>query len=251
MPCVTARITSWWARCAAGKPPICCKPSTPDTAAHLPPFTPTTPKAPCHGSPVAPCRAAGSCPGRSPVGAWWDGIAMVIHMTRSDGRRFVEEAAFVKGYEAKENKWKIQRLKKNSSILTPERRTHGRIKITPRQTTPDEPAATCGNDYPAHGQIALLIWTVPAQSESGVVVRVVDGDTLKGWISEKIQKPCALSEWTRPKQNTPQKEFSGAGQRPAPLLKHRSIVRPCGLRPIPPATAIRATTTRSLTRSTR
>ena len=41
-----------------------------------------------------------------------DGIAMVIHMTRSDGRRFVEEAAFVKGYEAKENKWKIQRLKK-------------------------------------------------------------------------------------------------------------------------------------------
>ena len=35
--------------------------------------------------------------------------------------------------------------------------------------------------------IALLIWTVPAQSESGVVVRVVDGDTLKVWISEKIQ----------------------------------------------------------------
>ena len=31
--------------------------------------------------------------------------------------------------------------------------------------------------------IALLIWTVPAQSESGVVVRVVDGDTLKVWIS--------------------------------------------------------------------
>ena len=32
-----------------------------------------------------------------------DGIAMVIHMTRREGRRFVEEAAFVKGYEAKEN----------------------------------------------------------------------------------------------------------------------------------------------------
>ena len=29
-----------------------------------------------------------------------DGIAMVIHMTRREGRRFVEEAAFVKGYEA-------------------------------------------------------------------------------------------------------------------------------------------------------
>ena len=32
-----------------------------------------------------------------------DGIAMVIHMTRREGRRFVEEALFVKGYEAKEN----------------------------------------------------------------------------------------------------------------------------------------------------
>ena len=31
-----------------------------------------------------------------------DGIAMVIHMTRHEGRRFVEEAVFVKGYEAKE-----------------------------------------------------------------------------------------------------------------------------------------------------
>ena len=27
-----------------------------------------------------------------------DGIAMVIHMTRHEGRRFVEEAAFVRGY---------------------------------------------------------------------------------------------------------------------------------------------------------
>ena len=34
-----------------------------------------------------------------------DGIAMVIHMTRSDGRRFVEEATFVKGYEAAGNRW--------------------------------------------------------------------------------------------------------------------------------------------------
>ena len=29
-----------------------------------------------------------------------DGIALVIHMTRREGRRFVEEAAFVQGYEA-------------------------------------------------------------------------------------------------------------------------------------------------------
>ena len=39
-----------------------------------------------------------------------DGIAMVIHMTRADGRRFVEEAAFVHGYEAARNAWNIERL---------------------------------------------------------------------------------------------------------------------------------------------
>ena len=37
-----------------------------------------------------------------------DGIAMVIHMTRREGRRFVEEAAFVKGYEAAGNRWFIE-----------------------------------------------------------------------------------------------------------------------------------------------
>ena len=41
-----------------------------------------------------------------------DGIAMVIHMTRREGRRFVEEALFVKGYEARENQWDIQRLER-------------------------------------------------------------------------------------------------------------------------------------------
>ena len=39
-----------------------------------------------------------------------DGIAMVIHMTRREGRRVVEEAVFVEGYEAKENQWDIQKL---------------------------------------------------------------------------------------------------------------------------------------------
>ena len=32
-----------------------------------------------------------------------DGIAMVIHITRADGRRVVEEAAFVNGYDAGTN----------------------------------------------------------------------------------------------------------------------------------------------------
>ena len=39
-----------------------------------------------------------------------DGIAMVIHMTRADGRRFVEEAAYVRGYDAGSNAWTIERL---------------------------------------------------------------------------------------------------------------------------------------------
>ena len=39
-----------------------------------------------------------------------DGIAMVIHMTRREGRRVVEEAAFVNGYDAGTNQWDIQRL---------------------------------------------------------------------------------------------------------------------------------------------
>ena len=34
-----------------------------------------------------------------------DGISMVIHMTRRDGRRFVEEALFVRGYDADKNSW--------------------------------------------------------------------------------------------------------------------------------------------------
>ena len=33
---------------------------------------------------------------------------MVIYMTRREGWRFVEEALFVKGYEAAENQWDIQ-----------------------------------------------------------------------------------------------------------------------------------------------
>ena len=39
-----------------------------------------------------------------------DGISMVIHMTRADGRLFVEEAAYVKGYDAGRNAWEIERL---------------------------------------------------------------------------------------------------------------------------------------------
>ena len=39
-----------------------------------------------------------------------DGISMVIHMTRADGRRVVEEAAYVRGYDPRINAWDIERL---------------------------------------------------------------------------------------------------------------------------------------------
>ena len=35
---------------------------------------------------------------------------MVIHMTRREGRRVVEEAAFLQGYDAGTNTWDMQRL---------------------------------------------------------------------------------------------------------------------------------------------
>ena len=35
---------------------------------------------------------------------------MVIHMTRADGRRFVEEAVHVNGYDAGSNTWDVHRL---------------------------------------------------------------------------------------------------------------------------------------------
>ena len=48
-----------------------------------------------------------------------DGIAMVIHMTRHEGRRFAEEAVFVKGYEARTNQWDIQKLKRRRRLTLP------------------------------------------------------------------------------------------------------------------------------------
>ena len=39
-----------------------------------------------------------------------DGIAMVIHNDAPRGRRFVEEAARVNGYDAGTNTWDVQRL---------------------------------------------------------------------------------------------------------------------------------------------
>ena len=57
------------AKCEEEKLPTCFRPSTPDTEGRSRPCTPTTPNRRCRGSQVAPCKAAGSFPGKSPVGA--------------------------------------------------------------------------------------------------------------------------------------------------------------------------------------
>ena len=41
-----------------------------------------------------------------------DGIAMVIHMTRREGKRFVEEALLVQGYDAPRNHWIIKPIRR-------------------------------------------------------------------------------------------------------------------------------------------
>ena len=71
MPCATDPITSSSAKCAAARPPTCCKPSTPATADRSPPSTPTTPRVPSRGWRAAPCRAAATSRGRSRAGASW------------------------------------------------------------------------------------------------------------------------------------------------------------------------------------
>ena len=62
---------------------------------------------------IASCamQGGGSLPWEVTCRGVVDGIAMVIHMTRHEGRRFAEEAVFVKGYEARNNQWHIQTIK--------------------------------------------------------------------------------------------------------------------------------------------
>ena len=59
---------------------------------------------------IASCamQGGGSLPWEVTCRGVVDGIALVIHMTRREGRRFVEEAAFVQGYEVGENRWVIE-----------------------------------------------------------------------------------------------------------------------------------------------
>ena len=102
----TGPTTSWSARSGAARPPICCRRSTRATADRSPPCTPTTPAPRYRAWPAAPCRPEAPSPGRSPAGAWSTASHLVVHMTRRRrGRRFVEEAIRVKGYDAAANRW--------------------------------------------------------------------------------------------------------------------------------------------------
>ena len=50
-------------------------------------------------------QAGGALPWEVTCRGVVDGISLVVHMTRRGGRRFVEEALRVKGYEAADNRW--------------------------------------------------------------------------------------------------------------------------------------------------
>ena len=89
-----------------------------------------------------------------------DGIALVIHMTRADGWRFVEEAAYVRGYDA------------------------GEQRMADRTTRPQ--ATLSGVSHPAatsSSPVAVLAWLavapVRAQTGPAQVERVIDGDTIR------------------------------------------------------------------------
>ena len=65
---------------------------------------------------VASCamQAGGELPWEVTCRGVVDGIAMVIHMTRREGRRFVEEALRVRGYDAPQNRWLIEPIRRET-----------------------------------------------------------------------------------------------------------------------------------------
>ena len=96
-----------------------------------------------------------------------DGIAMVIHMTRADGRRFVEEAAYVNGYDAGSNTWDIATNRHAEGIKAVRfaRRAPSReIFLSPAPLV----------------LVALLSCASAAPHTTGAaqVERVIDGDTI-------------------------------------------------------------------------
>ena len=113
---------------------------------------------------IASCamQGGGSLPWEVTCRGVVDGIAMVIHMTRHEGRRFAEEAVFVKGYEARNNQWDIQRTQGRRRLTLP---LPLRAKMTGLAIF------ICG--------FMGLITSAQLDPISAHVERVIDGDTIQ------------------------------------------------------------------------
>ena len=105
---VTARITSWWARCGGGEAADLLQALNTGHGGSL--TTVHANNAESALSRIASCamQGGGELPWEVTCRGVVDGIAMVIHMTRREGRRFVEEALLVQGYDAPQNHWIIK-----------------------------------------------------------------------------------------------------------------------------------------------
>ena len=108
MPCGIDRIISWWERFEGERRRTCLQALNTGHGGSL--TTVHANNAESALSRIASCamQGGGELPWEVTCRGVVDGIALVIHMTRREGRRFVEEAVFVKGYEAGENRWVIQ-----------------------------------------------------------------------------------------------------------------------------------------------
>ena len=92
-------------RSGAARPPISCRRSIPDTVGAL--TTIHANNAESALSRLATCAMQGETdlPWEVTCRGVVDGISMVIHMTRREGRRYVEEALHVGDYDAAKRRW--------------------------------------------------------------------------------------------------------------------------------------------------
>ena len=70
-------------------------------------------------------QAGGALPWEVTCRGVVDGISLVVHMTRHRGRRFVEEALRVQGYDAAANRWITEPIgRKHDEERTAKEGTH-------------------------------------------------------------------------------------------------------------------------------
>ena len=169
---------------------------------------------------IASCamQGGGSLPWEVTCRGVVDGIAMVIHMTRHEGRRFVEEALLVKGYEARTNQWDIQR-----------------IALEERLTLPLPLRAKMIGLAMFIGGFMGLITSAQLDPITARVERVIDGDTIQVRLRGRAT-PSGSSAWTPRRRSTPPKPCSISDGRQAPSPRRRLKVRRCGSKRTAPET---------------